>query len=316
MRCLITGLNGQLGHDLAQELKGRGWQVIGSGSKESYSGLPDLCGIDYARMDIRDKGAAEALIRAYRPDAVAHCAAWTAVDAAQQQPEQAEAVNIQGTENIAAACRELGCKLLYISTDYVFNGSGERPWQPSDEPDPINVYGRTKLAGEQLCRSLVEKLFIIRTSWVFGSNGKNFIRTMLGLRDREALQVVDDQIGRPTYTRDLARLAADMLKTESYGLYHASNTGPYISWKQLAEAVFQRTGGGPEVKGISTERYAAPAPRPHNSRLDHAALEQAGFLPLPPWQEALDRYLKEIGVYSGDGKDNSYTGPDRGSVYN
>lgn len=279
MKILVTGVKGQLGHDVVNELKKRGHEAIG---------------VDIEEMDITEGKAVRKIITGAAPDGVVHCAAYTAVDAAEDNEELCRRVNALGTENIATACRELDCKLMYISTDYVFSGQGTRPWEPEDEREPLNVYGRTKYEGELAVESL-EKYFIVRTAWVFGLNGKNFIKTMLKLgRSRDSITVVDDQIGSPTYTRDLAGLLVDMMETDKYGRYHATNEG-LCSWYEFACEIFKEAGMNVKVSPVSSQTYPAKAKRPMNSRMDKSKLKRMGFEPLPSWQDALRRYLKAIG---------------------
>ena len=302
MRFFVTGAGGQLGHDVMNEVNQRGYEAIGSGSKPAYSGVQDgsaVCSLPYMQLDIRDRAAVTEIIAAARPDVVIHCAAWTEVDAA-EAPENAaavQAVNALGTRYVAEACRALGCKLIYISTDYVFPGGGIRPWQPDEEGyAPLNIYGQSKLAGELAVEELLEKFFIVRTAWVFGRSGGNFVKTMLRLgKTHGELRVVNDQIGTPTYTRDLARLLVDMSLTEQYGRYHATNEGGYISWYDFACEIFRQAGMNVRVQPVSTAEYGlSKAARPFNSRLDKSKLGEKGFAPLPDWRDALSRYLKEI----------------------
>lgn len=302
MKIYVTGVCGQLGHDVMNELARRGHEGLGSDLAPSYGGVQDgsaVCTMPYERLDITDAEAVrESLLRA-RPDAVIHCAAWTAVDAAEEAENQKKvrAINAGGTRHVAQVCRELGCKLMYISTDYVFDGQGEAPWQPDCEDyAPLNVYGKTKLEGEQAVRELVEKFFIVRIAWVFGLSGNNFIRTMLRLGQMHStLCVVNDQIGTPTYTLDLARLLVDMIETEKYGTYHATNEGDYISWYAFACEIFRQMGMPVTVQPVTTAEYGiSKAVRPFNSRLDKMKLTENGFVPLPDWRDALRRYLKEI----------------------
>lgn len=293
MKVLVTGAKGQLGSDVIMEMERRQHTVIGVGSKE---------------MDITDAEKVASVLRECRSDAVIHCAAWTAVDQAEDCETDAYRVNAAGTENLAKVCKELGCKMMYISTDYVFDGEGEEPWSPEDNTSaPLNVYGKTKLAGEQAVRSLLERYFIVRIAWVFGKNGANFVKTMLRVgENHEKLTVVDDQIGTPTYTRDLARLLGDMIETERYGCYHATNEGGYISWYEFAKEIFRQAAAlGHEVYGedrlqmlpVTTEAYGiSKAKRPKNSRLNKEKLVEQGFQPLPEWKDALARYLQEIGL--------------------
>ena len=286
MKVFVTGANGQLGHDVIAELIRRGHEAVGS----------DIAG-DFP-LDITDRAAVLRALEAVRPDAVIHCAAWTAVDAAEEAEnrEKVRAVNADGTRHIAEACRALDCKMLYISTDYVFSGLGDAPWAPDCRDfAPLNVYGQSKLDGEKAAAELVRKLFIVRIAWVFGKNGNNFVKTMLRLAENhDTLRVVNDQIGTPTYTPDLARLLADMIETEKYGCYHATNEGGYISWYDFACEIFRRAGKNVRVYPVSTAEYGlSKAARPMNSRLDRRKLAENGFTPLPDWRDALDRYLKE-----------------------
>ena len=277
-----------------KELLSRGHRVIGSGTAAECR-----CACEYCRLDITDTVAVNAALMRIKPDAVIHCAAWTAVDAAEDEENRGRvyAVNVDGTANIASACSALDCKLLYISTDYVFDGQGDEPWRPDCRTyAPLNVYGRSKLEGELAVASTVERFFIVRTAWVFGVNGKNFVRTMLELgRTHDSLRVVNDQIGTPTYTPDLARLLADMIESEKYGYYHATNEGGFISWYDFAVEIFRQAGYSVEVIPVSTAEYGlSKAARPFNSRLDKGKLTQCGFVPLPDWKDALSRYLNEI----------------------
>lgn len=300
MRVLVTGVCGQLGHDVVNELVKRGHEVVGSDIAPEYSGVADgtpVTQVLYIQLDITDEVAVSVVLGKEMPDAVIHCAAWTAVDAAEDCEEKVRAVNARGTENIAKACKELGCKMMYISTDYVFDGQGETPWQPDcKDYAPLNVYGQTKLEGELAVSGLLEKYFIVRIAWVFGLNGKNFIKTMLSLGQKyEELRVVNDQIGTPTYTLDLARLLVDMIETEKYGYYHATNEGGYISWADFAKEIFHQARMSTHVAPVTTAEYGlSKAARPFNSRLDKSKLIEQGFEPLPAWQDALGRYLKEI----------------------
>lgn len=279
MKVLVTGVKGQLGFDVVNELEKRGHNAVG---------------VDIQDMDITDKGAVKKTIAETSPDAVVHCAAYTAVDAAEDNEELCRQVNAAGTENVVSACRELNCKLMYISTDYVFNGQGTRPWEPDDEREPLNVYGQTKYEGELAVETL-EKYFIVRIAWVFGVNGKNFIKTILNLgKNRDSLTVVDDQIGSPTYTYDLARLLVDMIETEKYGRYHATNQG-LCTWYEFAQEIFKQAGIQVKVTPVTSDQYPAKAKRPMNSRMDKSKLTDNGFKPLPPWQDALRRYLEAIG---------------------
>lgn len=294
MRFLVTGVGGQLGADVMAELTARGFEAVGTDlapANDAYD--------DYRPLDITDAAAVARLTRDVAPDAVVHCAAWTAVDAA-EDPEnipKVTAVNVDGTRNIAQACAAAGCKLIYLSTDYVFDGQGSAPWQP-DNTDyaPLNVYGRTKLAGEEAVRALVDRHFIVRIAWVFGQNGGNFIKTMLAVgKTHDSVRVVNDQIGTPTYTVDLARLLVDMAETEKYGTYHATNEGGYISWYDFAKEIYRQAGIAAEVIPVTTAEYGQSiAARPFNSRLDKAKLAANGFDPLPDWRDALSRYLQAL----------------------
>ena len=304
MKILVTGVAGQLGHDVMNELAARGHEGVGSDLAPAYSGIADGSAVTkaaYVPMDITNAAQVREVISAVHPDAVIHCAAWTAVDAAEDADKQAkvQAINVQGTANIAAVCRELDCKMMYISTDYVFNGQGETPWDPDcKDYQPLNYYGETKLGGELAVSSALEKYFIVRIAWVFGLNGKNFIKTMLQLgKTHDKLRVVCDQIGTPTYTLDLARLLADMIESDKYGYYHATNEGGYISWYEFACEIFRQAGLPVQVDAVTTAEYgASKAARPFNSRLDKSKLAENGFTPLPDWKDALSRYLKELGT--------------------
>lgn len=281
MRILVTGAKGQLGHDVVNEMLKRGLTPIG---------------VDVEEMDITDKAACDKVITEACVDAVIHCAAYTAVDAAEDNVEVCRKVNVDGTRNIAEVCKKLDIKMMYISTDYVFNGQGTRPWEPDDEREPLNVYGQTKYEGELAIEELVEKFFTVRIAWVFGVNGKNFIKTMLRLgKERGAVTVVDDQIGSPTYTYDLARLLVDMIQTDKYGRYHATNEG-LCSWYEFACEIFRQAGmDNVSVTPVPSSEYpASKAKRPMNSRISKDKLEQNGFTRLPAWQDAVARYLKEI----------------------
>lgn len=279
MRILVTGASGQLGYDVERELERRGIEHLGTSSRE---------------LDTTDREAVERLMQSYRPDAVVHCAAYTKVDLAEDEPERCWAVNADGTRNLAAACREIGAKMLYISTDYVFPGTGEQFRRTDDPVSPVNTYGRSKLAGELAVQSLLETYFIVRISWVFGKNGNNFVKTMLRLAEtRTELTVVCDQIGSPTYTADLAPLLCDMVQTERYGVYHATNEGT-CAWSEFAEAIFELAGRQVVVHPIPTSAYPTRAARPLNSRMSKERLHSNGFQELPEWKNALARYLKEI----------------------
>ena len=300
MRVFITGAAGQLGHDVVNELAVRGHEAIGSDIAPAYAGVADGSAItraSYMPLDITDGEAVRSLLDKIKPDAVIHCAAWTAVDLAEDREETVRAINAGGTRHIAEACKTLGCRMMYISTDYVFDGQGEAPWQPDcTDYAPLSVYGQTKLEGELAVSGLLEKYFIVRIAWVFGKNGKNFIKTMLALSDKyDSLRVVDDQIGTPTYTLDLARLLCDMIETEKYGCYHATNEGGYISWADFAKEIFRQAGKNTQVIPVTTAEYGlSKAVRPLNSRLDKRKLAENGFELLPDWQDALTRYLQEI----------------------
>ena len=302
MKVYVTGVCGQLGHDVMNELARRGHEGIGSDLALAYGGTQDgsaICAMPYERLDIMDAEAVRKSFLHARPDAVIHCAAWTAVDAAEEPENQSRvrAINAGGTRHIAQVCRELGCKLMYISTDYVFDGQGEDPWQPDCEDfAPLNVYGQTKLEGELAVRELVKKFFIVRTAWAFGLSGNNFIKTVLHQgQTYPMLHVVSDQIGTPTYTLDLAWLLVDMIETEKYGVYHATNEGGYVSWYDFACEIFRQTGLPVTVQPVTTAEYGlSKATRPFNSRLDKTKLTESGFVPLPHWRDALERYLKEM----------------------
>ena len=302
MKVLVTGAAGQLGHDVLNELSSRGHEAVGTDLAPEYSGVQDgtpVTELPYVQLDITDREKTEQVITELVPDAVIHCAAWTAVDLAEDEDKQEKvrAINANGTENIARACKNIGCKMMYISTDYVFNGQGTTPWEPDcRDYAPLNVYGQTKLEGEQAVSGLLEKYFIVRIAWVFGRNGKNFIKTMLNVgKNHDTVRVVDDQIGTPTYTYDLARLLVDMIGTEKYGYYHATNEGGYISWYDLTCEIYRQAGYDTKVIPVTTEEYGlSKAARPFNSRLDKSKLKENGFEPLPTWQDALNRYLEEI----------------------
>lgn len=301
MKVLVTGVGGQLGHDVMNELHERGYEAVGSDLAPRYSGAMDgsaVTEMPYVSLDITDSEAVRSALLAIRPDAVIHCAAWTAVDAAEDEPQKVRAVNADGTANIARVCRKLDSKMLYISTDYVFDGHGDIPWKADGcDFEPLSVYGQTKLEGELAVKAALSKYFIVRIAWVFGANGRNFVKTMLSLSEKhESLRVVSDQIGTPTYTLDLARLLVDMIETEKYGCYHATNEGGYISWYEFACEIFRQAERKTRVIPVTTAEYgASKAVRPFNSRLDRSKLVQMGFEPLPTWQDALGRYLQEIG---------------------
>ncbi|MEF9955017.1 MAG: dTDP-4-dehydrorhamnose reductase [Clostridium sp.] len=280
MRVLVTGAKGQLGTDVVNELNKRGIEAIG---------------VDVQEMDITDASACRRVISEEKPDAVIHCAAYTAVDAAEDNVELCHRINAEGTRNIAEVCRDLDIKMMYISTDYVFNGTGETPWQPDDRREPLNVYGQAKYEGELAIEELLQKYFIVRIAWVFGVNGKNFVKTMLRLgKENRAVSVVDDQIGSPTYTYDLARLLVDMIQSEQYGRYHATNEG-LCSWYEFAVEIFKQAGMSEvKVTPVDSSKFPSKAKRPSNSRISKDKLEENGFERLPAWQDALSRYLKEI----------------------
>lgn len=302
MKIFVTGVAGQLGHDVMNELAARGHEGVGSDLLPQYAGITDGSAVTrapYVPLDITDGEAVACVLGEMRPDAVIHCAAWTAVDLAEDEDkrDKVRAINADGTRHIAQACRALHCKLMYISTDYVFDGQGETPWQPDcTDYAPLNVYGQTKLEGELAVRELVERFFIVRIAWVFGLSGKNFIKTMLRLgQTHDSLRVVCDQIGTPTYTLDLARLLVDMIETERYGVYHATNGGGYISWADFAREIFRQAGMATQVVPVMTAEYGlSKAARPFNSRLDKTKLVESGFAPLPDWQDALGRYLDAL----------------------
>ena len=304
MKVFVTGIGGQLGHDVMNELHKRGYEAVGSDLAPVYSGIADgsaVTTMPYVSLDITDKAAVERVITEINSDAVIHCAAWTAVDLAEDDDKVAKvrAINAGGTENIALVCKQLDCKMAYISTDYVFDGQGTEPWKPDcKDYKPLNVYGQTKLEGELAVANNLEKYFIVRIAWVFGLNGKNFIKTMMNVgKTHDTVRVVNDQIGTPTYTYDLARLLVDMIETEKYGYYHATNEGGYISWYDFTCEIFRQAGYLTKVVPVTTEEYGlSKAARPFNSRLDKSKLVEAGFTPLPTWQDALSRYLKEANL--------------------
>ena len=311
MKVFVTGVNGQLGFDVMNELAKRGHEGIGSDITPEYAGTQNgtaVCVMPYRQMDITDADSVDNVITQCAPDAVIHCAAWTAVDLAEDEDKQEKVrlVNAEGPANIARVCKKLDIKMIQISTDYVFDGQGETPWQPDcKDYAPLNVYGKTKLAGEEAVSSILSKYYIVRIAWVFGVNGKNFIKTMLNVgKNHDTLRVVCDQIGTPTYTYDLARLLVDMVETDKYGYYHATNEGGYISWYDFTKEIFHQAYEmgheeySPErltVNPVTTKEYGeSKAARPFNSRLDKSKLVENGFEPLPTWQDALTRYLKEI----------------------
>ncbi len=282
MKVLVTGVKGQLGYDVVNELNCRGHIAVG---------------VDKEEMDVTDEASVARVLNEVKPEAVIHCAAWTAVDAAEDNEESVRLVNAVGTENIVLECKKLGCKLLYVSTDYVFDGRGDEPWKPDcKDYKPLNIYGKTKLEGELAVAGALEKFFIVRIAWVFGKNGKNFIKTMLNVgKTHDTVRVVNDQIGTPTYTFDLARLLVDMIETDKYGYYHATNEGGYISWYDFTKEIFRQAGYSTKVIPVTTAEYGlSKAARPFNSRLDKSKLTVNGFKPLPDWKDALSRYLKEL----------------------
>lgn len=296
MKVFVTGVGGQLGRDVMNELAGRGIEGIGSDIADMYSGIRDGSAVEnmpYVKMDITDPDEVRKVLLETSPDAVIHCAAWTAVDRAEEQPDACRKVNSFGTENIARVCGKMNIPMMYFSTDYVFDGNGEKPWEPEDRRAPLDVYGMTKAEGEIAVEKYVQKHFILRIAWVFGLNGKNFIRTMLNLsKTHDTLKVVSDQIGTPTYTYDLARLVVDMIKTDRYGIYHVTNEGDYISWYDFAVEIFKTAGvNGVTVIPVTSEEYGAAAKRPYNSRMNRSKIKENGFRPLPDWRNALSRYI-------------------------
>ncbi len=301
MRILVTGVCGQLGHDVVNNAAQRGYESIGSDIQPVYSGVADGSAVTkapYVQLDITDKDAVTSVIGEIRPDAVIHCAAWTAVDAAEDEEnrDKVHKINALGTRYIAEAAKAVDAKMLYLSTDYVFDGKGDRPWEPDDKCyAPLNVYGQSKLDGEIAVSETLEKYFIVRIAWVFGLNGKNFIKTMINVgKTHDTVRVVNDQIGTPTYTLDLSRLLVDMIGTEKYGYYHATNEGGYISWYDFCVEFYKQYGLATKVIPVTTEEYGlSKAARPENSRLDKTKLVKAGFTPLPDWKDAVKRYLKE-----------------------
>lgn len=302
MKIFVTGVAGQLGHDVMNELTSRGYTGIGTDLAETYSGIQDntyVTKAEYVPLDITNAEDVMKTIQSVNPEVVVHCAAWTAVDLAEDEDKQAKvkAINVDGTQNIANACKKVDAKMVYISTDYVFDGQGTEPWQPDcKDYKPLNVYGQTKLGGELAVSNTLDKYFIVRIAWVFGKNGNNFIKTMLNIGKKyDTLRVVNDQIGTPTYTYDLARLLVDMVETDKYGYYHATNEGGYISWYDFACEIFKQAGYTTKVVPVTTEEYGlSKAARPFNSRLDKSKLLEKGFKSLPTWQDALAKYLQEI----------------------
>jgi dTDP-4-dehydrorhamnose reductase len=302
MKVFVTGVAGQLGHDVMNELAKRGIEGVGTDMAPVYAGIQDgsaVTTMPYVSLDITDADAVEKTIEEIHPDAIVHCAAWTAVDMAEDDDKVAKvrAVNVGGTQNIANAAKKIDAKMLYLSTDYVFNGQGTTPWDPDcKDYQPLNVYGQTKLDGELAVANTLTKYFIVRIAWVFGLNGKNFIKTMLNVgKTHDTVRVVDDQIGTPTYTYDLARLLVDMIESEKYGYYHATNEGGYISWYDFTVEIYRQAGYTTKVVPVTTAEYGlSKAKRPFNSRLDKSKLVKNGFTPLPTWQDALSRYLVEL----------------------
>ena len=304
MKVFVTGVGGQLGHDVVNDAVAHGHEAVGSDIQSVYNGVADESAVvtaPYIALDITDKDAVNKVIKELKPDVIIHCAAWTAVDAAEDEENKAkvDAINHLGTQYIAEAARSIDAKMVYISTDYVFDGQGERPWQPDDKNyNPINVYGQSKLDGELAVSSTLDKYFIVRIAWVFGLNGKNFIKTMINVgKTHDTVRVVNDQIGTPTYTLDLARLLVDMIETDKYGYYHATNEGGYISWYDFCCEFYKQYGLTTTVVPVTTAEYGlSKAARPFNSRLDKSKLQAAGFRPLPSWQDAVARYLKEAQI--------------------
>ena len=304
MKVFVTGVGGQLGHDVVNELCTRGCEAIGSDIQTVYSGIQDesaVCHVPYVQLDITDKDAVSKNIASIKPDVIIHCAAWTAVDAAEDEENKpkVDQINHLGTQYIAEAAKSIDAKMVYISTDYVFDGKGEQPWKPDDKNyNPINVYGQSKLDGELAVSSILDKYFIVRIAWVFGLNGKNFIKTMINVgKTHDTVRVVNDQIGTPTYTLDLARLLVDMIETDKYGCYHATNEGGYISWYDFCVEFYKQYGLNTKIVPVTTAEYGlSKAARPENSRLDKSKLIENGFKPLPTWQDAVSRYLKEANL--------------------
>ncbi len=302
MKVFVTGVCGQLGHDVMNELAKRGYEGVGTDITPVYSGVMDgtaVTSAPYVSLDITDKAAVEKTIKEVNPDVIVHCAAWTAVDMAEDDDkvEKVRAINAGGTQNIADVAKAIDAKMVYISTDYVFDGQGTAPWQPDcKDYKPLNIYGQTKLEGELAVSNTLEKYFIVRIAWVFGKNGKNFIKTMLKVgKSHDEVKVVNDQIGTPTYTFDLARLLVDMIETDKYGYYHATNEGGYISWYDFTKEIYKVAGYSTKVTPVTTEEYGlSKAARPFNSRLDKSKLVENGFTPLPTWQDAVKRYIDEL----------------------
>ncbi len=301
MKIFVTGVCGQLGHDVVNNAIARGYEAIGSDIQPVYSGVADGSAVTeapYVQLDITDKDAVLSVIEEIKPDAIIHCAAWTAVDAAEDEENKANvhSINADGTRYIAEAAKSIDCKMLYLSTDYVFDGKGDRPWEPDDKCyAPLNVYGQSKLDGELAVSGTLEKYFIVRIAWVFGLNGKNFIKTMINLgKTHDTVRVVNDQIGTPTYTLDLSRLLVDMVETDKYGYYHATNEGGYISWYDFCVEFYKQYGLTTKVIPVTTVEYGlSKAARPFNSRLNKSKLVESGFMPLPDWKDAVKRYLAE-----------------------
>ncbi|MEE8886441.1 MAG: dTDP-4-dehydrorhamnose reductase [Eubacteriales bacterium] len=303
MKVFVTGVAGQLGHDVMNELAKRGYEGVGTDLAPEYSGVADgsaVTKMPYVSLDITDAAAVSKVIAEVKPDVIVHCAAWTAVDAAEDEDKQPKVmkINVDGTQNLANAAKAIDAKMVYISTDYVFNGQGTEPWKPDcKDYAPLNVYGKSKLGGELAVSKTLDKYFIVRIAWVFGLNGKNFIRTMLNVgKTHDEVRVVNDQIGTPTYTYDLARLLVDMIETDKYGYYHATNEGGYISWYDFTKEIYRQAGLKTIVTPVTTAEYGlSKAARPFNSRLDKSKLRENGFTPLPDWKDALHRFLTEIG---------------------
>lgn len=299
VKVFVTGVGGQLGHDVMNELAKRGYEGVGSDIAPVYSGIQDgsdVTKMPYVPMDITNREQVDQVISEIDPDVIVHCAAWTAVDLAEDEDKKAKvkAINVDGVQNIADVVKKIDAKMIYISTDYVFNGQGTEPWQPDcKDYAPLNYYGETKLGGELAVSNTLDKYFIVRIAWVFGLNGKNFIKTMLNVgKTHDSVRVVNDQIGTPTYTLDLSVLLVDMLETDKYGYYHATNEGGYISWYDFTREIYRQAGYTTDVTAVTTAEYGlSKAARPFNSRLDKSKLVEAGFKPLPTWQDALSRYL-------------------------
>ena len=301
-KVFVTGVNGQLGHDVSNELSKRGYVVLASDISKEYSGIDKNINYNkYYSLDITNKEAVDKIIEETRPDVIIHCAAWTAVDLAEEETNKPKvyAINVEGTRNIAESCKKIDAKMLYLSTDYVFNGEGNSPWKTDDKDySPLNYYGKTKLEGEIAVSSILDKYFIVRIAWVFGLNGNNFIKTMIKVgKTHNEVRVVNDQIGTPTYTFDLARLLVDMIETDKYGYYHVTNEGSYISWYDFTKEIYKQYGLDTKVIPVSTLEYGlSKAKRPYNSRLDKSKLKENGFEPLPDYKDAISRYLKEANL--------------------